>query len=309
MTRAAPPRARALSRRELRRFLTPRRAGDHKGVFGHVLVVAGSRGMAGAAILAARAAARSGAGLVTLAVPRGIQNVVAGRVPEAMTLGLAQNAQGAFSPAAAAELARAAAKKKFTVMAAGPGLSRNPGARKFLLQALRKIKIPSLLDADALNILSGLSPAAVRSILARPGGCVATPHPGEMGRCLKTSAARVEADRPAAVLDMARRWGCAVLLKGRRTLVSDGRKIWMNQTGGPALAKGGSGDVLTGLLAGLWAQRLASGRGSKDAALESAALAAWLHGKAGEAAGRRATPWASSASRLIEEFSGAFKSL
>jgi len=309
VSRAAAPRPRALPRRELRRFLAPRRAGDHKGVFGHALIAAGSRGMAGAAILAARAAARSGAGLVTLAVPRGIQDVVAGHVPEAMTLGLAQNAQGAFSPAAAAVLFGAAAKKKFAVMALGPGLSQDPGAKKFLLETLKKIKIPAVLDADALNILAGLSPAAARRLLSRPGGCVATPHPGEMGRCLKMSAARVQADRPAAVLTLARLWGCAVLLKGRRTLISDGQKIWMNQTGGPALAKGGSGDVLTGLLAGLWAQRLASGRGSKNAALESAALAAWLHGKAGEAAGRRATPWASSASLLIDEFPAAFKAL
>jgi len=309
VTRIKTPRPRALSHRGLRRFLTPRRAGDHKGVFGHALIVAGSRGMAGAAILAARAAARSGAGLVTLAVPRGIQDAVAGHVPEVMTLGLAQNARGAFSPAAAAELSRAAAKKKFTAMAVGPGLSQDPDAKKFLLQILRKVKIPAVLDADALNILAGSGPAAIRRLLSRSGGCVATPHPGEMARCLGVGASRVEADRPAAVLALSRRWGCAVLLKGHRTLVSDGRKIWINQTGGPALAKGGSGDVLTGLLAGLWTQRLASGRGSKDEALESAALAAWLHGKAGEAAGRLATPWASSASLLVEEFPAAFKAL
>ncbi len=304
-----PPRSKSFSRRQLRAALTPRRPGDHKGVFGRVLVVAGSRGMAGAAIFSARAAARSGAGLVTLAVPRGLQDAVAGQVPEAMTLGLAQSPAGAFSPAAAAELAREAADKNFTVMAVGPGLSHRPEAAKFLLKLLSAVKTPAVLDADALNILAGRGPAEVRRLLARPGGCVVTPHPGEMARCLGATAARVEADRPAAARALARRWGCAVLLKGHRTLVSDGKTIWTNQTGGSALAKGGSGDVLTGLLAGLWAQRLASGRGSGDAAMQSAALAAWLHGKAGEAAGRRATPWASTASGVVDELCEAFKAL
>ncbi|MDE1975653.1 MAG: NAD(P)H-hydrate dehydratase [Elusimicrobia bacterium] len=303
-----PPRPKILSRRELRAALTPRRPGDHKGVFGHVLVVAGSRGMAGAAILSARAAARSGAGLVTSAVPRGLQDLVAGQVPEAMTLGLAQSPAGAFSPAAAGELARAAENKNFTAMAVGPGLSHRPEAAKFLLRLLAAVKTPAVLDADALNILSACERGEVRRLLARPGGCVVTPHPGEMARALRTTTARVEAARPAAALALSRRWGCAVLLKGRRTLVTDGWSLWMNATGGPALAKGGSGDVLTGLLAGLWAQRLASGRGPSDAA-QSAALAAWLHGKAGEAAGRLATPWASTASLVVEKFPEAFKAL
>ncbi|MHB2026422.1 MAG: NAD(P)H-hydrate dehydratase [Elusimicrobiota bacterium] len=294
---------------KLREFLTPREPADHKGTFGHVLIAAGSRGMAGAAIFAARAAAKSGAGLVTLALPRSLQASVAAQVPEALTLGLPENQAGAFAAGAGAALIRFVRQKQCTVLAIGPGISTTRETRAFLVKTLERIRLPLALDADALNILSGLDARAVKRLLSGRPGVIATPHPGEMARCLKIGADWIGYHRIQAALTLAQNWGCTALLKGRGTVVSDGRRAWINPTGTTALAKGGSGDILTGLIAGLWAQRLASGRGTGDAALQSALVGAWLHGKAGEMAEKKYTAWAAITSAIIDELPAAFHQL
>ncbi len=301
-----------LSKAELREGLVERRPDDHKGVFGHALIVGGSRGMAGAAVLAARAALRSGAGLVTVAVPVSVSPIVAAAVPAAMTLALSETAGGAFRPDGVERLKTYAKDRRVTACALGPGITTHPEAARFVLHALAGLALPAVVDADALNVLSAQEPDGVAQMLkARRQPCVFTPHPGEMARALKGDRVGSESDagRLRSVESLARAWGGVVLLKGHRTLISTGARTVANAAGGPALAKGGSGDVLTGLIAGLWAQALASGRVTGDLGFKCAALGAWLHGTAGEIAERELTVWGASSSDLPDYLPKAFKTL
>lgn len=300
----------ALNKAELREGLVERAPDDHKGVYGHALVVGGSRGMSGAAILAARAALRSGAGLVTVAVPAGVAPIVAGAVPSAMTLPLPDNPSGAFRPDGVERLKTYVKDRRVTALAVGPGLSTHADAARFVLHALSGVPVPAVVDADALNVLAAQEPDGVAQMLkSRRHPCVFTPHPTEMARILKSPKAPDEAQRVKAVERLARDWGGVALLKGHRTLVSSGARTVQNATGGPALAKGGSGDVLTGLLLGLWTQALASGRVEGDLAFKCAALAAWLHGTAGDLAERELTAWGATATDLVEFLPKAFRAL
>lgn len=301
---------RPLSRAELRAALTDRRPDDHKGTYGHALIVAGSRNMAGAAILATRAALRSGAGLVTLAVPATLQPRIAGFVPEALTLGLPENAHGSLRPEAAGRLKAAHKERRFDAMALGCGISRHPDTAKLVVALLDALAVPAVVDADALNLLSEQDPAAVGQLLrARAQPCVVTPHPGEAGRCLRETPSEVNADREGAARRLAREWGCVVALKGRRTVIATADKAVFNATGGPGLAKGGTGDALTGLLAGLWAQRRASARGAGEEAFTVAALGAHLHGLAGDLAEKDLGPFGMTAQDVIDRLPLAFVKL
>lgn len=300
----------SLTKAELREGLVERAPDDHKGVYGHALIVAGSRGMAGAAMLAARAALRSGAGLVTVAAPQGVASLIAGAVPSAMTLALPENTAGTFRPDGVEKLKAYVKDRRVTAFAVGPGITTHPDAARFVLHALSGVAAPAVVDADALNILAAQEPDGVAQMLkARKHPCVFTPHPGEMARLLKAKVPDVEASRAKCVERLAREWGGVALLKGHRTLISSGVRTVANATGGPALAKGGSGDVLTGLLVGLWAQALASGRVVGDQAFKCAALGAWLHGTAGDFAEREFTAWASVSTDLVDFLPKAFKSL
>ncbi len=299
-----------LTRAELREGLVERRDDDHKGVFGHALIIGGSRGMAGAAVLAARAALRSGAGLVTVAVPQGVASVTAAAVPAALTLALPEDSSGAFRPEGVEKLKAYASERRVTACALGPGISTRPDAARFVLLALSGLPLPAVVDADALNVLSAQEPEGVSQMLkTRPHPCVFTPHPAEIARALKCPKPEDEAARVRAVERLAREWGGVALLKGRRTLVSSGLRTVVNPTGGPGLAKGGSGDVLTGLIAGLWSQALASGRVTGDLAFRSAALGAWLHGAAGDLAEEELTAWSASSCDLPDYLPKAFRAL
>jgi NAD(P)H-hydrate epimerase len=300
----------SLTKAELREGLVERSSEDHKGVYGHALIAAGSRGMAGAAILAARAALRSGVGLVTVTAPQGVVAMIAGAVPSAMTLPLPENPSGTFRPDGVERLKAYVKDKRVTAFAIGPGLTTHPDAARFVLHALSGVAAPAVVDADALNVLAAQEPEGVAQMLkARKHPCIFTPHPGEMARILKMKVPDVEAARAKCAERLAREWGGVALLKGHRTLISSGVRTTANATGGPALAKGGSGDVLTGLLIGLWAQALASGRVSGDLAFKCAALGAWLHGTAGDFAERELTAWSAISSDLIDFLPKAFKAL
>ncbi len=299
-----------LTKAELRETLVAREPGDHKGTFGHVLVVAGSRGMAGAAILAARGALRSGAGLVTVAAPAGAASVIAGAVPSALTLALSENPAGVFRPDGVERLKEYAKERRVTALAIGPGVTTHSDAAKFVLLALSGVPAPAVVDADALNILAQQEIDGIGQMLkARKQACVFTPHPAEAARLLGMKKSEVESQRARCAEKLARSLGGVALLKGNRTLISTGARTVANPTGGAGLAKAGSGDVLTGLVAGLWAQMLASGRVGGDAAFKAAALGAWLHGAAGDAAEKELTAWAMNASDLPDYLPHAFKAL
>ena len=262
---AGQARLRLLRASELPRLLPRRLATAHKGDFGHVLVIGGNHGMSGAVRLAGEAALRSGAGLVSVAT-RPAQAALLPLVrPELMC-------QGIDAPADLAPLLARA-----TVIAIGPGLGRDAWARA-LLAAVLAAPLPLVLDADALNLLAE-SPS-------KRHNWILTPHPGEAGRLLGSSSAAVQRDRLGALTDLHQRYGGTVILKGSGTLVGgDSLPPWLITSGNPGMATAGMGDVLTGVVAGLFAQardHLQSPASARDLA----AAAAFAHGAAGDAAAR-----------------------
>lgn len=260
-----------LEAEDVPRWLPPRPADAHKGHFGHLLLVAGRLGRAGAAALAASAAVRSGAGLVTVATPRPAVSAIQALVPEAMVDALPAGEDGsAKGEGIEASLAKA------TAVAVGPGLGLGEGPRSLLARILERWQGPLVLDADALSLLAG----RLELLQGRQGPTVLTPHPGELGRLLGISSQQVQADRPQAARRAAEASGATVLLKGFHTLIAEGSgAVWVNPTGSPGLASGGTGDVLTGIVGAYLAQGL-PGR-------QAAALGAFLHGRAAELAGKR----------------------
>jgi len=278
---------RFLLTRELVASWLPARAPQaHKGNFGHVLIVGGSRGMVGAACMAATAALRVGAGLVTVAVPRSLQDVAATKITEAMTLGLPETAEGYLSRNARDEIMRFL--KRATVLALGPGLGTHPETVALVGEILPEVRVPCVVDADGLNALaaamhgetrreSAAGPDAIPLPAPVEAPLILTPHPGEMARLLGTTTGEVQDDRLGVAERGARAWNCVLVLKGARTIVAapDGT-TYVNPTGNPGMATGGSGDVLTGAVAGLLAQGLEPAR--------AAAAAVYLHGRAGDLA-------------------------
>lgn len=322
-----------------------RPANGHKGTFGHVVVVAGSLGMSGAACLAGVAALRSGAGLVTLAVPASVQPVVAGYEPGYLCKGLADD-DGKFSIAALPELFELC--DRASAVAIGPGLGQSDELAEIVTQLTRRLSVPMVLDADALNLIALRNAAAVfgeesrgadnesrvtindggpqsanRVPSAQPahglailsnrpaahnpsqtpanGVRVITPHPGEFARLCGCSVADVQSNRLERAGLYARQHGVLVLLKGQRSILTDGSQYAVNNTGNSGLAKGGSGDVLTGLLAGLLATGLP--------AFEAAHLAMHVHGLAGDLAAAELTEQGMMASDLPRFLPMAWKGL
>jgi ADP-dependent NAD(P)H-hydrate dehydratase len=249
--------------------LPPRAADSNKGQFGRVLVVAGSRGMTGAAILCGSAALRGGAGLVRVAVPRETLPIVAAGNPCYMTAALPQDDDGRLDRIAEHELVEMAQGQ--SVVAVGPGLGSSACMTALLSALLARFDGPMVLDADGLNAFAGHA-----SDLRRAAPLVLTPHPGEFGRLLELDTAKVQARRRELATTFAREHGLIVLLKGHRTIVTDGRRLYENTTGNPGMATAGSGDVLTGLIAALLGQGLE--------AFAAAQLGAYVHGLAGDLA-------------------------
>jgi ADP-dependent NAD(P)H-hydrate dehydratase / NAD(P)H-hydrate epimerase len=247
----------------------PRRPRDaHKGVFGRVLVVAGSPGMTGAGCLAALAAQRAGAGLVTLAVPAALHAVVETKLTSAMTRALPDDDDRIGKAAADAVLSWQA---EFDVVAIGPGVGTAPQTVQAVRRLVAELAVPKVIDADALNALAGATH------LLGPG-CILTPHPGEMARLLGAeNAANVQRDRRATAVAFAAEHNVLLALKGAGTIVTDGRRTAVNETGNPGMAAGGTGDVLTGTVAGLLCQ-------APLTAWEALRLAVHVHGLAGDIA-------------------------
>jgi len=257
--------------RERMRDLVPARAADsHKGDFGRVLVVAGSLGRSGAAHLAAIGALRSGAGLVTIATPKSCLPIVAAMAPEYMTEGLEETTSGTVDYAALDRVL----EFKADVIALGPGLGQSPGTAAFVHGLLERAGVPLVLDADALNAFSG----DPDRLMGRDGvDVVITPHPGEMARLLNTSVEAVQHDRLRHATEFAARHRVHVVLKGHRTIIAGpDNRAFINLTGNSGMATGGTGDILTGMIAAWFGQLL-----DAEAACK---LAVYLHGAAGDLA-------------------------
>jgi NAD(P)H-hydrate epimerase len=270
--------------------LPPRRPEAHKGDFGTALIVGGSRGMAGAAALAGMAALRGGAGLVRLAVPETVLDTVARFEPSYMTIPLPADAAGRIAAGALDRILEAA--QPATAIACGPGLGRSFELDQIVVRLYQEIAKPMVFDADALNAL-----AAESDVLAHPGGPrILTPHPGEFARLIGKKLPGEEAQE--AAIELAARCGIVVVLKGHRTLVTDGRRRALNATGNPGMATGGSGDVLTGLITALVCQKMEP--------FDAARLGVHLHGLAGDLAADDLSQVSLIASDLIQYLPEAF---
>ncbi len=281
---------------ELRDLIVPRPLSTHKGDFGHVVLVAGSVGKAGAAILAARSAVRSGAGLVTVAVPDPIVQTVDGGSLESMTLPLPCSEEGGLVPPAAENVLEFSLDKD--VIAIGPGLGLNHTTIETVHQLISESAIPMVLDADGLNAVG----TRLELLRDRSADTVLTPHPGELGRLLGKTPSEVQSDRLKIARQAAEQTRSVVVLKGHRTLVADPvAGVFVNPTGNPSMASGGSGDVLTGIIAALIAQGLS--------ALDAAKLGTYIHGFAGDLVGDPEVFLGFSASDLIDAIPQAFHQL
>jgi NAD(P)H-hydrate epimerase len=274
-----------LAAEELAGYLRPRAAASHKGDFGHALIVAGSPGMAGAA-----------AGLVTAAVPEPIVSVVHLGSLESMTVSLpAAGPRGVPADAVALALAACSGKEAAAI---GPGLGQEPDTAAAIRELTLAAPLPLVLDADGLNAFAG----AAERLRARAAPTLLTPHPGELARLLGGATATIQDDRLAAAREASERTGAIVVLKGNLTLIAEpGGEIWVNPTGNPGMATGGTGDVLTGVLVGLLAQGYEP--------LAAAQLGVFLHGLAGDLAAETHGQEALRAGDLVESLGAAFRRL
>jgi len=264
-----------------------RRRESHKGDFGHVLVVAGSRRMMGAAMLCSAAATRAGAGLVTLACPESLQPLVAEAWPTTMTLPLKETPDGAIALGAWPEIESFCANA--TVIAAGPGLGRNRSTEMLVHRLIERSPLPLVLDADALNALAGKADI----LLSARVPVIVTPHPGEMSRLTGRPTAEIQRDRRGAACSFASRYRAVVVLKGAFTVVAGAGKLYTNTSGNPYMASGGAGDVLAGMTAGLLAQKLSP--------FDAAQTAVYWHGLAADRAPNAAGPGAVTATDILEQ--------
>lgn len=245
----------------------PRRERDsHKGDYGKLLIVAGSEGYTGAPVFAAQGALRSGAGLVYLGVPRDVYPMVATRCSSAMPFPLPDNTEQLVERARSCD-----------VVLAGPGMGRSLQAQQLVFRLIEEVEGPLVLDADGLNALEGQT----QRLRARTGLTVLTPHDGEFARLAGCSLPLN--DRVEQAAELAQDTGCVVVLKGHETLTVDPQgRVWRNTTGNPGMAKGGSGDILAGMIASLLGQKQLTGCVSCPG--ELVAWAVYLHGAAGDAA-------------------------
>lgn len=276
--------------------LSPRRVDAHKGDFGRILMIGGSRGMCGAAVLAGTAALRSGAGLVQIAVPMEIQPVVAQSNPCFMSSAMPQDLRGRFAAAATDELINLS--KWATVTAFGPGVQQSESMPALVGDLLERVETPLVIDADGLNALTKVSLNLLRD---RAQPTILTPHPGEFARLINSTNDYVQANRESLALKFAADRGVILVLKGHRTIVTDGTKIYRNTTGNPGMATGGSGDVLTGVITALLGQQLSP--------LDAAILGVYVHGLAGDCAAKKVGQISLIATDIIDQLGTAFMSV
>ncbi|WP_166824575.1 NAD(P)H-hydrate dehydratase [Thalassoroseus pseudoceratinae] len=254
--------------------LPDRSQNSHKGSFGSVFLIGGSRGMSGAMALAGMGALRGGAGLVTLAVPMGILSTITALEPSYLTKPLPEDKHGCISLVAWSALHDA--DKRFDVVAIGPGLCRTDDSQELTARLFERCSVPLVVDADGLNNLTDRKTVLSTHPKSASAARVLTPHPGEFARLLDVPVSEVQANREQLAAAFAAKHQLIVVLKGHGTIITDGEQIAVNPTGNPGMATGGMGDVLTGLIAALLGQGMA--------AFDAAHLGVYLHGLAADIA-------------------------
>ncbi len=242
---------------------------SHKGDYGHILILAGSRGMTGAAYLTSQAALLSGSGLVTLGIPETLNTIMEIKLTEVMTLPLPATVDGSLSSRAEREILGFASGGGIDVLAVGPGLSRNLQTQTLVRRLLALVDKPIVLDADGLNAI-----VDEVDILKKTKNLIITPHPGEFSRLTGKEISQVQNNREALAQEFATQYNIIVVLKGYRTVVASPEKVFVNDTGNPGMATGGTGDVLTGMIGAFIGQGLGL--------YEASCTAVYLHGLAAD---------------------------
>ena len=275
-------------------LLPPRASDTHKGDLGHVFLLAGSVGLSGAAALCAWGALRIGAGLVTVGIPKSLHQPMVEKLTEAMLKLLPETKEGSLALQGLPEILSTI--ERMDAIALGPGLSQHTQTKELIRQALLRITKPLVLDADGLNAVA--EEMSVLKKLMLP--IILTPHPGEMGRLIRQSADDVQRDRVGTAQAFASHYNVVVVLKGHQTVVAsfDGT-TYINETGNPGMATGGSGDVLTGMITGLLGQRLSL--------FDAARLGVYLHGLAGDMAAKEIGEVGLIASDLVDRIPQAIR--
>ncbi len=249
---------------------SPRKPDSHKGDFGHVFIVAGSRNTPGASVLAAKGALRSGAGLVTLGIPESIHPIVAARLTESMTLPLPETEEGSLSLKSEKKLLKFISDKA-DIVAIGPGVSLNEETGELIRNILKKVKKPVLVDADGITHLSN----DINILKQRKPPTIITPHPGEMGRLVKLTPKEINTKRIEVVEKFSLKYKIYTILKGASTVIgTPSGEVFINTTGNPAMSSGGMGDVLTGLISGYMAQKFSP--------LQASIMGVYIHGLTGD---------------------------
>ena len=280
--------------------LLRRKTDSHKGDFGHILVLGGSRTFSGAAVLSAHAAIRTGVGLVTIGLPRSINNaIIKIKPPEVMTLPLKETREGSLSIGSYKKIK--SFLRKMDILVIGPGLTQNKSTQRLIRRLVSKTDRPMIIDADGINALAGhLKVLRLRS--CRQEEIILTPHPGEMARLLGTTVKKIQKNRIETAKRFAKDYKLTLVLKGKRSVVVNYRgNKFVNRTGNAGMATAGSGDVLTGMIASFLAQGLD--------AFKAAKFAVYLHGLAGDMASREKTQLCMIASDIIEKIPRAIKNM
>ena len=263
----------------------PKRIQDsHKGTYGKILNISGSKFYTGAAVLSSLSALKIGAGYVTLACPDVICGIVASYSPDITFLPV-KNSDGCISGENLDFVLKKA--EEYTAVSIGSGLSQNKETQNFITEFLKNVKKPCVIDADAINALS-----AEKSFIL-PEKAIITPHPKELSRLISVPVEEIQKDREKFAVETAKKLNCTVVLKGHNTVVTDGEKIYVNKSGNSALSKAGSGDVLTGMISGILAQK------DCENIFEAASLGVYLHGFASDIAVKDTTEYGLLASELL----------
>ncbi|MBM3244658.1 MAG: NAD(P)H-hydrate dehydratase [Candidatus Omnitrophica bacterium] len=281
--------------------LLRRKADSHKGDYGRIFILAGSARFSGAAILCSMAALRSGAGLVTLGIPKSLNNaIIKIKPPEVMTLPLEETKD--------ATLAKSSFKKiidflnKADVLVIGPGLSDNKETAGLIRKVINRVRLPVIIDADGLNALAGHLDILRKKKALVNRDIIITPHPGEMARLLDKTISFVQKDRKNIAKSFAKNYNCLVILKGNKTIIAAPEgKAYINNTGNPGMATAGSGDCLTGIIAAFLGQKLK--------APEASRIAVYIHGLAGDLAAEEKTQISLIASDIIDKIPEVLKKM
>ncbi|MDI6640869.1 MAG: NAD(P)H-hydrate dehydratase [Elusimicrobiota bacterium] len=300
-----------ITKKLVKKLIAKRKSNSHKYNYGHVLILAGSRGLTGAAVLCANACIRSGAGLVTLGVPKSQQGIVAKKIlPEIMTLPLKETMQRTISVNAFSEIKNFIHKRKVDVIAIGPGLSTNNSTKKLVKKLVKVIRfIPIILDADGLNAINE------SDLKISSHNIIATPHPGELSRITGISTKEIQRRRLEITKKFAKINNIICILKGYQTVINNGDEVFVNTTGNPGMATAGCGDVLTGMISAFIEQVNPTHhperhrKNLKEKLLNASIVSVYLHGLAGDIAAKEKTEISLIATDIIEKIPEALKSV